>query len=479
MDTSEEEAKFYRDKHVLEYGSSEFPNKASAVAVGGIDPENYDKIKGKPPSNEFKKASKIFSGKMELAERFHDVQPIYYDDASLWWLWNHAKNCWAMVDEVTITNYLHFSMGIDTINSKERNEIIQALKQVGRAYRPIPLPNTFIQFKDTLININTGEEIKASSEYFAVNPVPYRLHPEHFINTPTIDKLFEEWVGKDYVKTLYQILAYCLLPDYPLHRLFCFVGAGMNGKSCYLRLVEKFIGANNTCSTELDSLLNSRFEATRLHKKLVCMMGETNFNELSKTSLLKKLTGQDLIGFEFKNKNPFEDRNYAKILISTNNLPETTDKTIGFYRRWMIIDFPNQFSEENDVLSRIPEEEFECLAVKCSMILHDLLQERKFHNEGGVDERQKVYEDKSNPFDKFLRENVVEEPNGDIPSWELVKRYNSWAKEHRFREMSEVSIGKHMTKKEYKQQRLWKEWYENNQATKKQFRCWIEIKWKE
>ena len=73
-------------------------------------------------------------------------------------------------------------------------------------------------------------------------------------------------------------------------------------------------------------------------------MGETDFNEMKKTSMLKKLSGGDLIGFEYKRKDPFEDKNYAKITISTNNLPSTSDKTIGFYRRWLIIDFPITFS---------------------------------------------------------------------------------------------------------------------------------------
>jgi len=187
-----------------------------------------------------------------------------------------------------------------------------------------------------------------------------------------MDRIFEEWVGKDYVKTLYEIIAYCLLPDYPINRLFCFVGSGMNGKSKFLELVRRFVGANNVCSTELDTLIASRFEITRLHKKLICQMGETNFNEMNKTSIIKKLTGGDLIGFEYKNKNPFEEKNYAKIIIATNNLPTTTDKTIGFYRRWLIIDFPNQFSEKKDILAEIPDEEYESLALKCVGILNNL-----------------------------------------------------------------------------------------------------------
>ncbi len=50
-----------------------------------------------------------------------------------------------------------------------------------------------------------------------------QLSKEKFMETPTIDKIFEEWVGEEYVKTLYQIIAYCLLPDYPMNRLFCFI----------------------------------------------------------------------------------------------------------------------------------------------------------------------------------------------------------------------------------------------------------------
>jgi len=472
-----EGAKFWADKSEIEYVNPK--NRLSAMYIG-IDGNNYDKIVGKKePPKEFKKAAKKFSGKMATAEEFYDIQPIYYDDAGLWWVWHNGQKCWKLTDEVTITNYLYLSLNFDTINSKERNEILQALKQVGRLYRPKEIPKTWIQFKDKLVDIINGNEIEATHEWFAVNPIPYSLHKEKFVETPTMDRIFEEWVGKEHVKTLYQIIAYSLLPDYPIHRLFCFIGAGMNGKSCFLRLIEKFIGQDNCCSTELDSLLTSRFEVTRLHKKLVCMMGETNFNEMSKTSILKKLTGQDLIGFEYKNKNPFQEKNYAKILISTNNLPETTDKTIGFYRRWLIIDFPNQFSEQKDILADIPEEEYESLATKSILLLGDLLKERRFYNEGSIEDRQKSYEDKSNPFDKFYKEYIEEgDPNADIPKWEFAKRLNDWCKDNRFRNMSDETIAKKMKEKSIMEVKPYKQWFESGQAINKQVRCWGGLKWK-
>jgi len=322
----------------------------------------------------------------------------------------------------------------------------------------------------------TGLRFPATYEYFVTNPLPHDLHKDLIESTPTMDKIFEEWVGKDYVKTLYEILAYSMIPDYPIHRIFCFVGAGMNGKSKFLELLRKFIGQDNCCSTELDTLMQSRFEVTRLYKKLVCQMGETNFEELSKTSTLKKLSGGDLMGFEYKGKTPFEDINYAKIIISTNNLPTTTDKTIGFYRRWMIIDFPNTFSEKKDILKEIPEEEFESLALKSVIILRDLLQKREFHNEGTIEERMEKYEARSNFLEKFINTYLESDVDGFVTKSEFYRKFIDWCKDNRHRQMTETSLGMSMKKLNFEGSTKHFNWMNDGQGGNA--RVWVGLKWK-
>lgn len=483
--TMAQQAKLGQDTWNLKNGKHPISNKKwqateehmiDAGRLIGVSPDNFKKIMGNPTSAIIKAAFAF--AKFNQAENFLSIQPLFYDEKEIWWIWDFDLYCWVSTNEIDILNSIHHKLGIDTINAKERNEIIQALKQVSRMRKPKSLPPTCIQFRNMLVDIKTGEEFNSTPDFFSVNPIPYSLHRDRLIETPVMDSIFEQWVGKDHVKKLYQILAYSLLPDYPIHRLFCFIGSGMNGKGCFLRIVEKFVGSSNCCSTELDTLLNSRFEITRLFKKLVCIMGETNFNEMSKTSMLKKLTGQDMIGFEQKGKTPFESNNYAKILIATNNLPETTDKTDGFYRRWLIVDFPHRFSEQQDILSTIPEEEYEILAVKCLMILHDLLIERKFDNEGSIEDRAKTYEEKSNPFDKFFKDNIEEAFDCDIPKWEFEKRFSDWCRANRFRQMSDVTISKKMKERSVQEVKIYKDWFENNQPVRKQVRCWGGIKWK-
>ena len=446
------------------------------VDKAGLQKQYEENKKRWKENNKVKNAIRNFLDKTDLAEKIWKAQPFFYDRSHMWWLWDRDNCYWEIVDDKDILIMVSDNSSANTVESKEKNEILEAMEQFGRRKIPQPIKETWIQFKDTIVDVNTGEEFKATPEYFVTNPIPWALHKERFVETPVIDRIFKEWVGEDYVKTLYEIISYCILPSMPIHRIFCLIGAGMNGKSCFLNLLRKFIGTKNCCSTELDTLLASRFEVTRLHKKLVCQMGETNFNEMSKTSLLKKLSGGDLIGFEYKNKNPFEENNYAKIIIATNNLPTTTDKTIGFYRRWMIIDFPNQFSEKKDILKDIPEEEYEILAVKCLGIIKDLLDKREFHKEGSIEERKEKYEAKSNFLETFLEQFTEKNELGHITSADFFKKFSSWCKENRHREMSETSVGRDMKKLGVESDRKYFKWLFNGKGG--QLRCWVGIKWK-
>lgn len=442
---------------------------------GGELVETYLKLRNiSSPKNP--QEAKVFT-RIGQAEIFLQKQPIFYDRSGMFWVWKHDEKKWEKSDEVDILNMVEEELGENTISSKSRTEIINSLKQVGRKNVPKDIKPSWIQFKDKVYDIKTGDSFEATPEYFITNPIPWEV--SHKTDTPTIDKIFKEWVGEDYVDTLYEIIAYSMLPDYPIHRLFCFIGEGMNGKSCFLRLMRKFIGKDNTCATELDTLLTSRFEVTRLHKKLICMMGETNFSEVNKTSILKKLTGQDVVGFEYKNKTPFEDTNYAKILIATNNLPSTSDKTIGFYRRWTIIDFPNRFTEKKDVLKEIPENEYNNLATKCILVLKNLLEKRKFHNEGSIEERMKKYEEKSNPLDKFWTDNVKESPDEDISKKQFYEKLNAWCKENRFRTVSEITISKYMKERGVDTFRKTMDWIDTPPGqSKPRFWSWSGISWK-
>jgi P4 family phage/plasmid primase-like protien len=367
-------------------------------------------------------------------------QGIFYDKNNLWWHWCPDNFCWKIVDEVDIMNAVDKSLayGSGTLDSKMKYMILEGLRREGRKLNPKPLPLEAVQFKDKIVNISTQEIIPATKEYFAVNPIPFVIGDSD--ETPMIDKLFTDWVGAEKKELLYEMLAYSLSSEYFIHRIFCLIGAGSNGKSKFLNLMKKFVGDSNYCSTDLDALMASRFEAAKLHKKLLCLMGETNFSTISKTEKLKRLCGQDPVGFEYKGKNGFDDINYAKIVIATNSLPQTSDRTKGFYRRWLIIDFPNEFKENGDVLKTIPEIEYSNLARKTIKYLARLVRDNKFSYEGSVEDRQKDYEKHSNPMKQFIEEHFHKNPNGQVPFFEFFDEFSTYLVSKGLRNMSKREV---------------------------------------
>lgn len=340
---------------------------------------------------------------VENVEFFQKEQPFFYDDTQIFWFWDKEKSRWKIIDEIDIMNLLEgrFMFHGKTIEPRIKSKYLEAFKRIGRKNKPKESPSKWVQFRDRAINIYHGENHKVTPEYFFTNPIPWELGES--TDTPKIDKLFEEWVGKEYVETLYEIIAYCCLTDYPIHTIFCLVGSGRNGKSRFIALLAKFLGIENICSTELDTLVSNRFESFKLYRKLLCCMGETNFGILNRTSILKKLCGQDLIGFEKKGKQGFDSVNYAKIMIASNSLPSSEDTSEGFYRRWLIVEFPNIFPEGKDILKSIPDEEYNNLAKKVSEILPKLLERASFKNQGTITERRNKYIMSSNPLPIFLR----------------------------------------------------------------------------
>lgn len=389
----------------------------------------------------------------DIAQDFIKINPLWYDRAGLWWVWHHIRRCYELADETDILNMVDYAVKRKNYRTKAKTELLEAFRREARKTEPQEAPKTWVQFDRVIYDVKQGKPGVLSPKYFITNPVPWAIGETK--ETPVIDRLLSEWCPENWL-TLKQLMAYCCLPDYPLHRIFVLHGSGLNGKGSFLRMLTTFLGQENCASTELDLLLRNQFQVSKLHRKLLCQMGETNFSEVKNTSLLKRLSGQDLIGFEFKNKKPFDDYNNAKIVIATNSLPITHDRTDGFYRRFIIIDFPIRFTEKKDVLAEVPEKEYNCLAAWCIKELKRLLTERSFHNEGTIEERKERYEARSDTLEQFIGCFAIKDANGVISANEFYNKYILFLTEHGHRKLTYGETRAGMKKKgyEYTKKRL-------------------------
>lgn len=400
-------------KKLENMGYTDYENRLMAI----YEAEHYTKKQEKPT-----KIQSLLENTIDWKEITHEIvktQNILYDDHKIWWIWNTNKNKYEIVDATKIKQQIHEAIhNNDTLKPQIKSIIIEGIEYWARKkYEEIKKLNpTQIQFNNIIIDYETGEMIDANPKYFTTNPIPHEYTPDNQ-NTPTFDQYFNDWVGEEYSTQLLEIIGFSMAPTYLLHRIICLTGSGSNGKSVFLKIIRTIIGQDNVTNSELETIATNRFETSNLYKKLVCEIGETNHAVLEKTSLIKRLTGGDTMRVEFKGKDIFTCENTAKIIIATNTLPQTTDNTDGFYRRWLIMDFPNKFEEKGDILSNITDEEWNALATKAFFALITLSKNKKFLFDGTMEEKKENYEKHSNPMKQFIQENYSKNVNGQTPKF--------------------------------------------------------------
>ena len=315
-----------------------------------------------------KKIISFFGDKQDLAKKFIKIQPIYFDDRKLWWIWNQKEYRWVLTDETNILVGIAQNSYANTINGKEKGEILESLRQTSRLSKPKDIKDSWIQFRDKVFDIDNDDEFIATSEYFFTNPIPWEIKEttENLGELSKINQLFETWVGKENVQRLYEVFAFVMVPKYFIHSFFFLYAPPGYGKTTFEKLLIKFIGSYNYTSTSIDRINNNiRFETKNWYKKLLIVMDEVNnIYQLKNSSVINGATGESPVPAEFKGSNKdFKFTNYAKFVYPTNKLLKV-DAEDGFGRRVRKIDFVKRFEKEKNVIKEIPDIEFEELAKK-------------------------------------------------------------------------------------------------------------------
>ena len=121
-----------------------------------------------------------------------------------------------------------------------------------------------------------------------------------------------------------------MVPDPSIQKAVLLLGPGGNGKSVFLRLMQRFIGAENYATVPLQRLEDDRFAASRLHGKLANICADLPASDLRGSSMLKGITGGDRLTAERKYHDSYDLHPFCKLVFSANTPPRTPDSSEGF-----------------------------------------------------------------------------------------------------------------------------------------------------
>ena len=156
-------------------------------------------------------------------------------------------------------------------------------------------------------------------------------------------KCLDEWMqgDSDNIDYLKRLMGMCLTGDICARTFPIFHGPGRNGKSVFLDTIRGLMGDYAWTAPE-DLLAGKTYrphdtEIASLMGRRLVTLDETKPNMILRTSLVKRMTGDQTLTGRFLYENAFEFHTTSKTILATQNLPRITERTDAIWDRTRLV----------------------------------------------------------------------------------------------------------------------------------------------
>lgn len=200
-----------------------------------------------------------------------------------------------------------------------------------------------------VVHLETGELLPHSPDYLMTTRFSVQYDP-----TAT-SPLFDSWLsdsttirGRDQSDVLLdvvsQIIDYTRLPE----RAPFLFGPTRSGKSTFLELLMKLVGAGSVSGVKMQHLESDQFALADLYGKRINIDADVSDEYVPSVSNLKRLTGRDPLTANMKYGRRFMFVNQALPIFSGNTLPAVGERSRAFMARVVPVSFPHSREGHED-----------------------------------------------------------------------------------------------------------------------------------
>lgn len=375
---------------------------------------------------------------------------------------------WAEVDKETFQKFLGEAaekMGVAKYSARYYHFREQLFKQfLATAYLPTPESN-----KDTvLINLQNGT--------FEINPMGTKLRPfdrsdfityqlpfEHNENAKA--PIFEAYLDKvlpdpERRRVLAEYLGYVFIKNgfegLKLEKALILFGSGQNGKSVIFDIVTALFGRQNISNYSLQSLTEEKgFYRAKISNKLLNYASEINGK--LETSLFKAMVSGEPVEACLKYGQPFTMQDYAKFIFNCNELPKDVEHTNAYFRRFLIIPFEVNISEQekdSELAKKIVAKELSGVFNWVLQGLNRLLEQKKFSSCEAAQKAVDQYRIESDSVQMFLSEHEYKvSATNDMSLKDMFKEYQNYCIESGFKACSLRTLADRLRNSGYQTER--------------------------
>ena len=291
-----------------------------------------------------------------------------------------------------------------------------------------------VNLKNCIFNFKTGESTEHTPNYLSRVKIPVFYNPK--AECPRFDKFLSDSLEGDEqkIRTILEMMALCMIKDNSLvQKAFMNTGKGSNGKSILFGILVTLLGKLNVSAKTIHDFEKNHFASSSLEGKLANICADVGNKGIDSTEALKKLIGGDPVDCERKFMEGYTFTPYATLIFSANDIPEVSDESDGFARRFELIEWEKSFygkDRDNSVKTiRKDPDELSGIFNKLSIIAKELLQSHSLRYESTVEDAKIKWLKKSDSTQRFLKEMCAINPEYSCPVAEIFGNYTKFAKE--------------------------------------------------
>ena len=306
-------------------------------------------------------------------------------------------------------------------------------------------PNIF-NCKNGMIDLESGRLLSHDKAKFITKIGPVVYDPE--ARCPLWKKFLKDIFAKntEFINFVQRVLGWTLTGDTSSQAMFILYGNGANGKSTFINTIMKLMGDYAT-STPTETFMQKKGDQAsndiaRLNGTRFVSAMEAEYGGKLAESVIKRLTGDDMISARFLYGEFFDFLPTFKIFMATNHKPKIGGMDNAIWRRIRMIPFEVNFPEDKQdrMLSKKLAEELP--GILAWMVEGAL----KWRKEGlgttpAVLEATAAYRNEMSAIETFLGEMCFKEESSMVKSLYLYNAYKSWCEENHERVMSARAFG--------------------------------------
>lgn len=327
-------------------------------------------------------------------------------------------------------------------------QITEVLVKIGRdaliGSRTVDQGAWELNTRTGVLDLDSGQLYEHTPDYFSIIQSTAHYRPGAIPHDWLA--FLRQAVPSESDRQLLQMFAgLCLTGDTSPQKALLLIGDGGTGKGTFTRVLSAVLG-NLSTSSAIENIKDGSFLVGTLVGKRMCTVSELprSFDWLP----FKRITGEDSISIDVKNKTPYTAKLDMKLVILSNVMPFLGDDTSNssLMRRFLPVAFNiKPETTDPDLEARLTH--LDELPGVLNWMLEGLAMLRaarmRFPSSDTADLAREIVEE-SNRVVTFLRDECTYVPAAQTGSTELYTAYRKWCSETGHKALSSISFGKQL-----------------------------------